>query len=219
MDYKFSKKVSGLQASAIREILKHTGEPGVISFAAGSPAKETFPLDAFCKISDDILEKEPYLALSYNITEGYTPLREAVKARLIKMNCFNKDLDDIIITSGAQQGNELTCKVLCDTDDIMITESPSFIGSLNAFRSYGVDLRGVPLEDDGVDLEKLEEIMKTGKAKLFYIIANFQNPTGKTTSFEKRKAIYEMAKKYGVVILEDNPYGDLRFAGENVPSI
>jgi 2-aminoadipate transaminase len=219
MEYKLSKKVTSLQASAIREILKHTGEPGVISFAAGSPSSEAFPLENLKKISTEILDEDPILALQYNITEGYTPLREVVKQRLTSMNCFNPEKDDVIITSGAQQGNELTCKVLCDFGEKMICEAPSFIGSLNAFRSYGVELCGVSLEDDGVNLEELENAMKNGDAKLFYIIPNFQNPTGKTTSYEKRKAIYELAKKYEVVILEDNPYGDLRFEGEDIPSI
>lgn len=219
MEYKFSKKVTDLKASAIREIFKHTGKPGVISLAAGSPAAEAFPFEKFKALSENILEEQALEALSYNLTEGYTPLREKVKALLVSRGCFDEERDDLIITSGAQQGIELTSKVLCDFGDTMITESPSFIGSLNSFRSNGVKLVGVSLEEDGVNIEELEEVMKKGNAKIFYIIANFQNPTGRTTSYEKRKAVYELAKKYEVVILEDNPYGDLKFKGEDVPAI
>lgn len=219
MEYKFSEKVSSLQASAIREILKNTGKPGVISFAAGSPASEAFPIEKFQNISESILKNNPMAVLQYSITEGYGELREAVKKRLISLNCFDPEIDDIIITSGAQQGNELASKVMCDSGDTMICESPSFIGSLNAFRSYGVKLEGIPMENDGMNVEVLEETLKKSKAKLLYIITNFQNPTGITTSFEKRKSIYDLCKKYGVLILEDNPYGDLRFEGENIPSI
>lgn len=122
--------------------------------------------------------------------------------------------------SGAQQGNELSCKVFCDSGDTLVCENPSFIGSLNSFKSYGVNLVGVPLSDGGIDLEKLENTLKENpNTKVIYLIPNFQNPTGTTMSYEKRKGVLELAKKYDVVILEDNPYGDLRFAGEHVPSI
>lgn len=219
MDYKFSQKVSHLQASAIREILKFTADPEVISFAAGSPAPEAFPTQLLTKISAEIFEKEPILALQYSISEGYTPLRDLLKKELEKKGEFDPQRDDLIITSGAQQANELAAKVLCDEHDVLIAEAPSFIGSLNAFKSYNVDLKGVTLEEDGMDLAELESVLAQGSVKLIYIISNFQNPTGRTTSLEKRKAIYELAKKYGSLILEDNPYGDLRISGENIPSI
>ncbi len=220
MDYVFSEKVSGLQASAIREILKFCVFPDVISFAAGNPAPEAFPADTIHKISAELLEKEPILALQYNITEGYTPLRDVLKQRMAAQSCFDGGKDELIITSGAQQGNELACKVLCDEGDTLITESPSFIGSLNAFRSYHVNLVGVELEEDGINLEQMETALRQAKkAKLIYLIPNFQNPTGRTMSWEKRKAVYALAQKYNAVILEDNPYGDLRFAGEHIPAI
>lgn len=219
MNYKFSKNAAALQGSAIREILKATSDPGVISFAAGSPASEALPAAKLREISDRILSDEPLLALSYNITEGYTPLREKVKERLLSMNCFNPETDDVIITSGAQQGIELVCKVLCDSSDTLLCEAPSFIGSLNSFRSYGVNIEGITLENDGIDISELEEKVKGQNVKLLYIIPNFQNPTGITTSYEKRKQIYELSQKYGFVILEDNPYGDLRFEGEDAASI
>lgn len=220
MTYKFSDKVSGLQASAIREILKFTADPEVISFAAGNPAPEAFPTEDITRISADIFQKDPVLALQYSISEGYTPLRELLKKQLEQEHCFDPQKDDLIITSGAQQANELSCKVLCNEGDTLICESPSFIGSLNAFRSYNVSLKGIEMEKGGMKTDVLEDVLKSSSGqKLIYVIPNFQNPTGDTMSAEKRKAVYELACKYDAVILEDNPYGKLRFAGEEVESI
>ncbi len=220
MNYNFSAKVSGLQASAIREILKFTAFPDVISFAAGNPAPEAFPAKEIAKISAELVENEPILALQYSITEGYTPLRDTLKTMMSKKNCFSPDNDELIITSGAQQGIELSCKSFCNEGDTLIAEAPSFIGSLNAFRSYNVNLVGVEMEDDGIVIDKLEQTLKANpNTKIIYVIPNFQNPTGRTMSFEKRKAVYDLACKYDVMILEDNPYGDLRFEGEDIPSI
>ena len=220
MTYKFSDKVSGLQASAIREILKFTADPEVISFAAGNPAPEAFPTEDIARISADIFQKDPVLALQYSISEGYTPLRELLKKQLEQEHCFDPQKDDLIITSGAQQANELSCKVLCNEGDTLICESPSFIGSLNAFRSYNVSLKGIEMEKGGMKTDVLEDVLKSSSGqKLIYVIPNFQNPTGDTMSAEKRKAVYELACKYDAVILEDNPYGKLRFAGKEVESI
>lgn len=220
MNYKFSDKVSGLQASAIREILKFTADPEVISFAAGNPAPEAFPVEEIKRISSEILKDDPILALQYSISEGYPELRQLLKDDLAKKGCFNPETDDLIITSGAQQANELSCKVLCNEGDTLICESPSFIGSLNAFRSYNVNLVGVEMEKGGICLDKLEEVLKSAEGqKLIYVIPNFQNPTGDTMTAEKRKGVYELACKYDAIILEDNPYGDLRFAGEHIDSI
>lgn len=219
MNYVFSDRIAGLQASAIREILKFTAFPDVISFAAGNPAQEAFPIDDVSRISNELLSKNPILALQYNITEGYTPLRDLLKVMMAEKNCFS-DNDELIITAGAQQGMELACKVLCNEGDTLICEAPSFIGSLNAFKSYNVNLVGVELEDDGINLERLEVALKANtNTKVLYLIPNFQNPTGNTMSLEKRKAVYNLSKKYNFIIIEDNPYGELRFAGEDVPSI
>ncbi|HBB20722.1 MAG: PLP-dependent aminotransferase family protein [Ruminococcus sp.] len=220
MEYKFSDKVSGLKASAIREILKFTADPEVISFAAGNPAPEAFPKEKIAEISADLLQNDPILALQYSVTEGYTPLRQFLKEWMSTKGCFHPEFDDIIVTSGGQQANELSCKVLLNEGDTLLVESPSFIGSLNAFRSYNVNLVGVDMEDDGIDLNKLEEALKTQpNVKILYLIPNFQNPTGRTMSLAKRKAVYELACRYDFIILEDDPYGELRFAGENIPTI
>lgn len=220
MRFQFSDNVSALQPSAIREILKFTSMPGVISFAAGNPAPEAFPTETVAEISKKLLMENPILAMQYSITEGYPELRDLLKERLAKDNAYCEGKDELIITSGAQQANELACKILLNRGDTLICESPSFIGSLNAFKSYGVNLVGIPLENDGMNMEALEEALKTNpNCKLIYVIPNFQNPTGIVTSLQKRKKLYELACKYNVVILEDNPYGDLRCEGEDVPSI
>ena len=220
MNYKFSEKVSHLQASAIREILKFTSDPSVISFAAGNPAPEAFPVADVQRIAQELFAQEPINVLQYGITEGYTPLRDTMKARMLAQGNFKPETEELIITSGAQQVMELACKSLCDPGDTLIAEAPSFIGSLNAFKSYNVNLVGVPLDDEGMDPVKLEEALKANpNTKLIYLIPNFQNPTGKTTTLARRKELYALAQKYNTMILEDNPYGDLRFAGEDVPSI
>jgi len=220
MNYVFSEKVSHLQASAIREILKFTSDPEVISFAAGNPAPEAFPIETVKQISAKLFEEDPISVLQYGITEGYLPLRNLMKERMQAQGNFKPETEDLIITSGAQQVMELACKSLCNAGDTLICEAPSFIGSLNAFKSYNVNLVGVPLDDDGMNPEILEKTLKENpNTKLIYLIPNFQNPTGKTTTLARRKEIYALAQKYNTIILEDNPYGDLRFAGEDVPTI
>ena len=220
MNYTFSEKVSHLQASAIREILKFTSDPEVISFAAGNPAPEAFPVEDVQRIAQELFAQDPIAVLQYGITEGYTPLRDTMKARMQAAGNFKPESEELIITSGAQQVMELACKSLCDPGDTLIAEAPSFIGSLNAFKSYNVNLVGVPLDDEGMDPEKLEAALKANpNTKLIYLIPNFQNPTGKTTTLKRRKELYALAQKYNTIILEDNPYGDLRFAGEDVPTI
>lgn len=220
MQTEYSKKVSGLKPSAIREIFKSLTDPSIISFAAGNPSPTSFPVEAFKRFSDEIFTNEATLALQYSITEGYTPLREAISERQKRKFGIGRDFDRCIITTGGQQGIDLTCRILCNEGDTVICEEPSFIGALNSFRSYGCNLAGVPVEDDGIDTDKLEETVKAHpEAKMIYLIPTFQNPTGKTMSYEKRKICYALAKKYGLIILEDNPYGELRFSGEDVPTI
>lgn len=220
MEYIVSDRVSTLKPSAIREIFKYAADPTVVSLSAGNPAPEAFPTEAIADISDKILRENPIGALQYGFTEGYPPLRQAVGDFMKTEYNVGRDFDDLIITSGAQQVMDLLTKSMVNEGDTVICEAPSFIGSLNSFRSYNARLCGIPLESDGVNLEALESALKNEKnVRFIYIISNFQNPSGVTTSFEKRKAIYELAKKYGVLILEDNPYGELRISGENVPPI
>ena len=220
MEYKFAERIKTLKPSAIREILKATGDPGMISFAAGNPAPEAFPVKKLEKVSKEIFEETPLLALKYGVTEGYTPLKELISELLKKRLNIGNDKDSLMITSGATQVMELTTKVLCNEGDIILTESPSFIGSLNSFRSYGAILKGIPMEEDGINLDYLEKVLKkTENIKFLYTIPNFQNPTGITMSLEKRKELYKLACTYDFIILEDNPYGALRVSGDYIPDI
>ncbi|MHB1151045.1 MAG: aminotransferase-like domain-containing protein [Eubacteriales bacterium] len=220
MEYNISEKMKDMKPSAIREIFKSLSDPRIIAFAAGNPSPESFPVEAIRRFSADILLNESNTALQYSVTEGYPRLREAVAARQKKRFNVGGEGDLTIITSGGQQGLELACKVMCSEGDAVICENPSFIGALNAFRSLGTRLIGVELEDDGMNIAALEEALKNNpRAKLIYVIPNFHNPAGITMSYEKRRAVYDLALKYGVLILEDNPYGELRFAGEEVPAI
>lgn len=220
MNYTFADNINGLKPSAIREILKLSAQPGIIPFSAGNPAGEAFPAKEIAEISDNILKNEPVSALQYSVTEGYAPLRQYMTEYMKTKYSVGSDDDDLIITSGAQQVMNLVTKVFVNRGDTIICEDPSFIGSLNAFRSFGANLVGVPVEADGIDLTALEEAIKNSKnVRFLYTIPNFQNPSGITMSLEKRKAVYEICKKYGILILEDNPYGEIRFAGENLPCI
>ncbi len=194
MDYYFSKRISGLQPSAIREILKATQDPNIIPFAAGNPDEAAFPIDEIARISAMIFEESPVTALQYGVTEGYKPLIEILTGFVKDKYGIGKDFDSLIVTSGAQQVMDLATKALCDFGDTIICENPSFIGSLNCFRSYGCKLSGVPVDEDGMNVEKLEEAIRSAENPRFiYTIPNFQNPSGTTMSLKKRKAVYELA--------------------------
>ena len=213
-----AERVKGLKASAIREIFKMVGKSDIISFAGGIPSPELFPVKEWAELSKKILEEKGAQALVYGVTEGYTPLIEIVRERLEKANVV-RDFDQVIITTGAQQAIDLATKALINEGDGIIVEEPSFIGSLNGFRSYNAKLFGVEMDADGINIEKTEEILKTQNIKLIYTIPTFQNPMGVTLSAEKRAKLLELAEKYDCYIIEDNPYGELRFRGEDVPAI
>lgn len=220
MEYSFSDRVQALKPSAIREIFKYAADPEVVSLSAGNPSPEAFPIEEIKEISSRLLEENPIGVLQYSVTEGYPQLRETLKEYMKSHHNVGKDFDDILITTGAQQIMDLATKSLVNEGDVVITEAPSFIGSLNTFRSYNAKLVGVKIDDDGMNMEELEKALQTHKnARFIYTIPNFQNPSGITMSLEKRKKMYELAKKYNVLILEDNPYGDLRYSGEYIPCI
>ena len=220
MEYEFSDRVQTLKPSAIREIFKYAADPEVVSLSAGNPSPEAFPVKEIEEISAKLLSENPIGVLQYGISEGYPLLRKALMDYMKENHNVGNDEDDILITTGAQQIMDLTTKALVNEGEAIITEAPSFIGSLNTFRSYNAKLVGVPVEEDGMDMTALENALKGNKnAKFIYTIPNFQNPSGITMSLEKRKKMYSLAKEYGVMILEDNPYGDLRYSGEYVPCI
>lgn len=220
MEYKFSDRVSNLKPSAIREIFKYAADPEVVSLSAGNPSPDAFPAKAIEEISAKVLAEDPIKVLQYSVSEGYTPLRQHLMEYMQKEHNTGSENDDILITTGAQQIMDLCTKALVNEGETVIVEAPSFIGSLNTFRSYNAKLVGVTVEPDGMNTDELEEKLKANPdTKFIYTIPNFQNPSGVTMSLEKRKKVYELAKKYGVLIIEDNPYGDLRYSGEYVPNI
>lgn len=220
MEYTFSDNLASLKPSAIREIFKSLSDPSIISFAAGNPSPLSFPSKELAAISADIFQNNAAVALQYGITEGYTPLRQAIAARLSEKFGIGRAFDTTIVTSGGTQGLELTCRAVCNPGDVVLCEEPSFIGALNSFRAIGAKTVGIPMHEDGIEPAELEAaILANDRVKLLYIIPTFQNPAGLTTSAEKRRAIYQIAKKHGILILEDNPYGELRFAGTDIPTI
>ena len=220
MDYRFSDKVLALKPNAIREILKSASDPDVISLSAGNPAPDAFPVEAISEISARLLRDNPIGVLQYGVSEGYQPLRDTLKTYLKEKHGIGCDDDELIIVSGAQQVMDIAAKTFLNEGDALICEAPSFVGSLNAFRSYNTELIGVTVEPDGMSMEELEKALSENpNAKMIYTIPNFQNPSGVTMSLEKRKRLYELAKAHGVMIIEDNPYGDLRYYGEDVPAI
>lgn len=220
MSYSLSSKFADLKPSAVREILKVTNEPGMIAFAGGSPDTAAFPCEEVKKITAEILAEDPVSALVYGVSEGYEPLRETVKKWLKRRENVGTDDDVVVITAGGTQVMDITTRVLASEGDTVICEEPSFIGSLNCFRSHGCKLAGVPIDADGMNMDALESaIRENPNAKFIYTIPNFQNPGGTTMSLEKRKKMYELALENDLAILEDNPYGNLRVAGEDVPAI
>ena len=213
-----SNRVADMKGSAIREIFKLLAQPGIISLAGGAPAPELFPAKELSEIAADILANQSRVALQYGITEGYEPLRNQIKERMRAAGTLFEG-NDLIVTSGGQQVIDLTVKSMVSDGDHVVVEIPSFIGGLNALRSYNAVLHGVSLEEDGLNLDELEELAKTTPIRLIYCISTFQNPSGITMSLEKRKRLLSLAEQYDFYILEDNPYYELRFQGENIPSI
>ncbi len=220
MEFTVSNRMSSLKGSAIREMFKAMADPSMISLAGGNPAAELFPNEELSKIAEDILKNNPVGALQYGISEGNIELREKILELMKLRENIDSELSEITIVSGGQQAIEIVSKILLNEGDSVIVEAPSFVGALNAFRSYGANLVGVDVEKDGIDINKLRETVKnTPNAKIIYTIPNFQNPSGVTMSLEKRRAVYEIARDNNLFIIEDNPYGELTFDGVKLPTI
>lgn len=219
MNVKLAKRMDRLKASEIRELLKLTEQPGVISFAGGLPAPEVFPIEDVIESTTRTLKENGQKALQYTTTEGYGPLRDWIAERMNKQEGTNYDRDNILITHGSQQVLDFMGKVFIDEGDVVACEAPTYLAAINAFKAYGAQFAEIPTDDEGMIMEHLEKALQTGKVKFIYVIPTFQNPTGRTWSVERRKQLAALADKYGVAILEDNPYGDLRFEGENLPSV
>jgi 2-aminoadipate transaminase len=220
MILRYAKRMSYLKASEIREILKVTERPEIISFAGGLPAPELFPVDEIKEANRIVLEESGYKALQYTTTEGYAPLRTWIADRMNTRLGTSFDHDNILITHGSQQALDLSGKVFLDERDIVLCESPTYLAAISAFRAYGCNFIEAPTDKNGMIIDELEKLLQNTKnVKLIYVIPEFQNPTGRTWNYERRKQLAELAMKYGVIIIEDNPYCELRFEGEPLPSV
>ena len=220
MKYKYAERMSNLKASEIREILKVTQRPEVISFAGGLPAPELFPIEEIKAVNQLVLEESGFVALQYTTTEGYLPLREWIANRMNTRLGTSFEADQVLITHGSQQALDLAGKVFLDKGDVVLCESPTYLAAISAFRAYECEFVDVPTDDDGMVIEDLERILNTVKnVKVIYVIPEFQNPTGKTWSLKRRKRLAEAAERHQIIVIEDNPYGELRFEGESQPSV
>lgn len=218
----FSVRMSRVKASGIRAVQKRIAakQGGVISFAAGLPDPNLYPLADLTAAADKLLAEEGRAAFSYGMTRGYGPLLDILVERMKKKEGVTCTRENLVVTSGSQQGLGLAAMMFLDEDDVVIAENPSYLGAINACRPYGVSFKGVDTDDDGIVVEDLERVLKeTPKAKMIYVIPNFQNPTGKAWTLERRKRFMEVVSKYDVAVVEDNPYGEIRFKGEPLPSL
>ena len=218
MTLPFAQRLSQVETSAIRELFKLLGKPGIISFAGGFPDSAMFDVQGIAEASATVLANEPGAALQYGATEGYNPLREQLAAFMGSKGATVAP-DGLIVTTGSQQALDLIAKTMIDPGDKVIVEAPTFLATIQCFRLYGADLVGAPIDGHGVDVDKLEQLIIEHKPKLVYLIPTFGNPSGATLSLERRKRVLELAVKYQTLIVEDDPYGDLYFGDAPPPSI
>lgn len=219
MNKKFARRTQSLKPSEVREILKVTERPEIISFAGGLPAPELFPIEEIKKACIEVLNDKGQAALQYSTTEGYIPLREAICGRMKNLD-IETSIDNVIITTGSQQALDLSGKLFIDEGDTIICESPTYLAAINAFKAYMPEFQEVAMDEEGMIMEELEKtLIANPNAKFIYTIPDFQNPTGRTMSLSRRKKLVELANQYDIVIIEDNPYGEVRFAGEKLPPV
>lgn len=220
MRLNFAKRMSYIKASEIREILKVTELDDVISFAGGLPDPQLFPIEEIKEVAKVVLTDVGAKALQYTTTEGYSPLREWISKRMNEHLGTTIDQDNILITHGSQQVLDLSGKVFLDEGDVVLCESPTYLAAVSAFKAYGCKFIEIPTDEDGMVMDSLEYTLKHAKhTKLIYVIPTFQNPTGKTWSLERRKELAELSAKFDVAVIEDNPYGELRFEGKSLPAV
>lgn len=221
MPFQLAHRMNRMKASAVREILKVAERPDILSFAGGLPAPELFPVQAIAEAHTEALAEEGRAALQYSTTEGFAPLREWIAAHLNKEG-QRLTAEQVLITNGSQQGIDLVAKVLLDPGDVVVVEDPSYLAALQTFSGYEVNFTVVGSDDAGMRVDELEQLVASvamRKPKLIYLVPNFQNPKGTTLSLERRHALVRFAQRHGIIILEDNPYGELRFRGDFLPSL
>ncbi len=217
-----AERTGSMKASEIRELLKYASVPGVISFAGGLPNPESFPVGGIREITDRILDERGKTALQYGTTEGLPALRKAIAKRMSEQKNVHADVDNVIIMSGSQQALDLLGKLYMEKGKVAIVEGPTYLAALGAFRPYGGDIIGIEMDDEGMKTELLEEAIKIlerdGKTVPFiYTIPTFQNPSGVTMSEERRKHLLEIAAAHDALVVEDDPYGELRYSGKELP--
>ncbi len=215
---RLARRMEHMQPSAVREILKVAERSDVLSFAGGLPAPELFPVEEIAAAHAEVLSKDGSFALQYSTTEGYGPLREWIAQNLANRSMTVKP-SEVLITSGSQQGLDLVARILLDPGDVVLVENPTYLAALQAFAAYEVKLVPVPSDDDGMQTELLEGLIAQHKPKLIYLVSNFQNPKGTSLSLPRRRQLAEVASLNGVVVLEDDPYGELIFTGERLPAV
>lgn len=216
-DYRYAQRTHRMKSSAIRELLKLTELPDVISFAGGLPAPDVFPVKEFQEACNTVLRDMGPIALQYGTTEGYLPLRELIAQHTMRYG-IQVTAENIMITSGSQQALDLIGKIFINTGDRIVVEAPTYLGALQAWNIYGAEYITVPSDEHGIITDKLEAALRAGP-KFIYVLPNFQNPTGVTIPLERRQRLVELADRYGVPIIEDDPYGQLRFEGSHLPPI
>ena len=216
-EYRYAHRTSRMGSSVIRELLKLTQQPDIISFGGGLPAPEVFPVKEFQEACNTVLSDQGAQALQYGTTEGYLPLREMIARHNARFS-VKVSPDNIMITSGSQQALDFIGRLFINRGDYIVVESPTYLGALQAWNAYGAQYVSVPSDEHGMIVDKLEEALRVGP-KFIYILPNFQNPSGSTLSLKRRKKLVELADKYGVPIVEDDPYGQLRFEGEHLSSV
>ncbi len=215
--HRYAQRTQRMTSSAIRELLKLTEKPDIISFAGGLPGPELFPVEELREAAETVLEQKGRKALQYSTTDGYPPLREMIVRHMARYGIV-VDIDNVLITSGSQQALDLIGKVLINPGDKILTENPTYLGALQAFTMYSADYVTVPMDDDGLIVEKLEDGLRSGP-KFMYLLPNFQNPSGVTLSLQRRQEIIKLSDHYGIPIIEDDPYGQLRYEGEHIKSL
>jgi len=216
-DHRFAQRTQRMGSSAIRELLKLTESPEIISFAGGLPAPEVFPTEEFKEACVRVLTDYGAQALQYSTTEGFLPLRELITRHTARYG-ISVTPDNVLITSGSQQALDLLGKILINPGDHILVESPTYLGALQAWSAYGAEYVTVPMDEHGMNTDALEEALRSSP-KFIYVLPNFQNPTGVTLSLERRHKLIELADRYGVPIVEDDPYGQLRYEGEHLPAV
>jgi 2-aminoadipate transaminase len=216
-DHRYAHRTQKISSSVIREMLKVTEQPDVISLAGGMPAPEVFPYDEVREACDRVLTNNGQYALQYGSTEGYLPLREMIARHTCRYG-IDVSTENILITSGSQQALDLIGRIFLNRGDHILVESPTYLGALQAWNSYGAEYVAVPSDENGMDTDQMIEALRMGP-KFIYVLPNFQNPTGATLPLERRKKLVELAEHYGVPIIEDDPYGQLRYSGEHLPAV